>query len=183
MRQLNRYAKWMTIPLIISLHILASGELKDILYYPSPWLNLAGNLTRDAVLGLGIGVLYVAISRWCVHRTQWGRSLEDDMLTLLGTRPRSPVENAFSSALIEEIIFRGVLLQYVSVWTGGAIFACFHLPTRRSLILWMLSAFGMGIVFGGVFLSGFSLIAPLTAHFTVNYMNLHYLNRRQNASN
>ena len=182
MRQLNRYAKWMTIPFIISLHIALSGELRDIFYHPTPWSNIDQNLTRDAVLGLGIGVLYVAISRWWVQQTQWGRSLEDDMLTLLRTRPRAPIENALASAFIEEIVFRGVLLQYVSIWVGAGIFAIFHVPTRRTLILWMLSAFGMGLVFGGVFLAGFSLVAPLTAHFTVNYMNLHYLNRRQNAS-
>lgn len=182
MRQLNRYAKWMTIPLAISVHIVMSGELIDIVYYPHPWLTISSNLTRDAVLGLGLGVLYVGVSRWWVHRTHWGRSLEDDMLTLLRTRPRAPAENAFASAVIEEIIFRGVLLQYVGLWTGAGIFALFHVPTQKSLILWMLSAFVMGVVFGGAFMIGLSLVAPLTAHFVINYMNLHYLNRRQQAS-
>ena len=182
MRQLNRYAKWMTIPIAVSIHIIFGGQLADVLIHPSPWQDLPIDLARDAAFGLFIGLLYVAASRWWVHETQWGRNLEDDMLTLLDTRPRSPAENALSSALIEEIIFRGILLQYLGLWAGAAIFAIFHLPTRKSLILWMLSAFAMGVVFGAIFLMGFSLLTPLVAHFAINFLNLHYLDRRQRAA-
>ena len=181
MRVLKPHLKWFILPAIALLHVGTGGRLLDCAFYPTPYFTFEIDLTRDLTIGLAIGLVYVGISRWLVHSTRWGKALEDELLGLLRNRERSPLSDAISSSILEECVFRGLLLNYVSLWLGAAIFALFHLPTQRDLILWMLSAFAMGLVFGVLFLSGFSLLAPLSAHFIINYLNLHYLNRRQPA--
>lgn len=176
---MTQYLKWLVIPVLVTLHSLAGGTPESLIYYPNPWYTLPINFTRDLSVGLLIGMAYVAISRWLIYSTDWGRSLEDELLGLLKTRERAPFKDAFTSSIIEEVAFRGMLLNYVNIWLGAGLFALFHLPTRLGLIPWMLSAFVMGLVFGGLFTAGFSLFAPFMAHFTINYLNLHYLNRRQ----
>jgi membrane protease YdiL (CAAX protease family) len=176
---MSGYLKWMIIPILMGVHMLGGGTLNTLLYYVSPWYSLEANLTRDLSVGLLIGMSYVAISRWLIHSTDWGRALEDELLGLLKTRERVPFKDALTSSLVEEIAFRGILLNYMGIWLGAGLFALFHIPTRLGLIPWMLSAFVMGVVFGALFMGGLSLIAPFMAHFTINYVNLHYLNRRQ----
>ena len=176
---MGSYLKWLVLTILIALHMLAGGSHESLLYYPNAWYALDPNLTRDLSVGLLVGMTYVATSRWLIYSTDWGRTLEDELLGLLKTRERAPFRDALTSSAIEELAFRGILLNYVSIWLGAGLFALFHIPTRLGLIPWMLSAFGMGLVFGGLFAAGFSLIAPFMAHFTINYLNLHYLNRRQ----
>ena len=176
---MTRYLKWLSIPILGGVHLLWGGTLSTLWLVEQPWLDIVPNLTRDVSIGLVIGLLYVGLSRLVIQYTDWGRALEDELLSLLRTRDRSPLQDAFASSLIEEMAFRAVLLNYVSLWSGAALFALFHFPTRLGLIPWMLSAFFMGMVFGALFLAGFSLAAPVTAHFAINYLNLHYLDRRQ----
>ena len=169
----------MIIPALLSVHMLGGGTLDSLLYFQSPWYSLEPNITRDLSVGLLVGMVYVGVSRWLIHSTDWGRALEDELLTLLKTKERAPLKDALTSSAIEEVAFRAILLNYMGIWLGAGLFALFHIPTRLGLIPWMLSAFVMGVVFGMLFITGFSLIAPFMAHFTINYVNLHYLNRRQ----
>jgi membrane protease YdiL (CAAX protease family) len=176
---MSGYLKWMIVPVLLSVHMLGGGTLNTLLYFPAPWHALEPNITRDLTVGLLVGMIYVAISRWLIHSTDWGRALEDELLALLKTRERAPFKDALTSSVVEEVAFRAILLNHIGIWLGAGLFALFHIPTRIGLIPWMLSAFLMGVVFGALFVAGFSLIAPFMAHFTINYVNLHYLNRRQ----
>ena len=159
-------------------HLMSGATPSTLLFADDPWYTLTPNLTRDLSVGLGIGLIYVAISRWLTQVTEWGRTLEEELLVLLQTRRRAPFRDALSSSIAEEIAFRSLLLHHVDLLSGALLFAAFHLPTKWGLVSWMMSAFFMGIVFGATFLAGFSVLAPVTAHFTINYLNLHYLKRR-----
>ena len=57
------------------------------------------------------------------------------------------------------------------------IFGLAHFPYRTFLIPWTLTALGVGYLFGWVFDVRHCLIAPIVAHFVVNYFNLHYILR------
>ena len=104
------------------------------------------------------------------------------MQTIYSVRQRHPLRDAFGSSCMEEVIFRGILLSWLDIIPSALIFAITHLPLRRGLIIWMITAFAFGLMLCALFMCGLSLVAPLTAHFVINFLNLNYLERRARAT-
>ena len=55
------------------------------------------------------------------------------------------------------------------------LFGAAHVPVRRGLWPWPFMAFGMGLVFGWMFLEFGDLTGPILAHATINFLNLRYI--------
>lgn len=132
-------------------------------------------LEADLLLGVGIGLGAVLLSR-AILRFDWARQMDTWFReTLAGVRPSEAFGLAVFSAVAEELFFRGFLQPRLGLAATAFIFGLAHVPKARSLLPWTLMAIGMGVVLGGLAQWRGSLLAPMIAHFTVNYFNLHHL--------
>ena len=86
---------------------------------------------------------------------------------------------AIMSSVGEEVLFRGFLQSYWGLWWTSLVFGCLHIPMKKHHWPWTLMAIIMGTVFGGCYEWRGTLTAPLIAHFTINYFNLHALAKSQ----
>jgi len=57
------------------------------------------------------------------------------------------------------------------------VFALLHVGPKRRFLPWTASAFVLGVGFGFLARWTGSLGAPITAHFTINFVNLRYIVR------
>ena len=81
----------------------------------------------------------------------------------------------FEAPLVEEPLFRGIvfrgLLKSMPVWTAmavsGFLFALIHVNAATFVPLWFL-----GVAFAWLYWETNSILAPMTAHFLFNLLNL-----------
>lgn len=142
----------------------------------------------DVVLGLGLGVLTVVASRVLEHTTDWARVLGEEFRKILGKlTPTQALIFAVTSGIGEEIFFRGFLQQALSdlAFGGGStgwilglivastIFGLIHIgPDRKKFLPWTIMALVLGVLFGLLYLYTGNILAPIIAHFTINFFNL-----------
>jgi len=146
------------------------------LFHRSPWQILpmrgAVHITRVVGTGLGLGLAVVIVSRFLDRFPPFAR-LDRIISRLLP--PMGLVDILIlsaASAMGEELFFRGALLQLLGLHGSSFLFGFLHYGGKRSLLLWGFLGWGMGYLLGGLFLFTGSLLAPILAHFTVNYFNL-----------
>lgn len=149
------------------------------------WLYLDGgtDLLHERVIGaqpgvglligtaLGLGV--VGLSRLLTQVSAAARGLERAFIRMLGPLSLGTcLLLASTSALAEEIFFRGALQLHLGfVWTS-LLFGLMHVPFDRSLILWMPFAVAMGFLLGWTYEATETLAAPIATHFVINFLNL-----------
>ncbi len=156
--------------------LLASGRGDADVYRPfdrATWWHLISPL-----LGLIVGLLVVLASRLAVTHLSWARGLHRDFRSLLGdVSGREILILALASAIGEEVLFRGALLPWIGLWPQAVLFALLHIGPGRRFLPWTLWSFVMALVFGAmVHLTG-DLGGAIVAHFTINFLNLHYIAR------
>jgi membrane protease YdiL (CAAX protease family) len=129
-----------------------------------------------AVVGLAAGLAVVGLSRLTVRWFAWARALHREFNALLqGLTTGQALVLAVASAVGEEALFRGAALPTVGLWWSSVLFGAAHVPVRRGLWPWPIMAFGMGLVFGWMFLEFGDLTGPILAHATINFLNLRYI--------
>jgi uncharacterized protein len=139
----------------------------------NPW-------SEEVLLGLGVGIGVVAISRLASERWGWTQRIDAEFRAVLGPLSGASIFwLALMSSLVEELFFRGFLQPRVGLEAAALIFGLAHFPYRRYLIPWTIAAIGIGWFFGWIFESRGCLIAPILAHFVINYFNLHFISRGQ----
>ena len=138
----------------------------------------------DALIGVGIGVATVIASRIFERTMEWARVLTREFRKILGGLTTGQVAVfAVTSGVAEEVFFRGFLQQALSeVWIGNEwiglvvaslIFGLIHIgPDREKFLPWTIMAVVLGFVFGLVYMWTGNIIAPVVAHFTINFFNL-----------
>lgn len=148
-----------------------NGELHTWL----PAMTVAGwGLAVGA--GVGAGLAMVAISRVATRSFGWAERLSEEFRSLLGPMTgREILVIATLSGIGEEALFRGTLQPMLGLWIASAVFGVLHIGPSARFLPWTVMAFGAGLGFGGLFVWTGSLVAPILAHFTVNYLNLRYL--------
>lgn len=82
---------------------------------------------------------------------------------------------AASSALGEELLFRGLLQPWIGLILQALIFGSLHQIRGPSRWVWLASATLMGIVLGSMYALTGSLVGPLLAHALINGLNLTHL--------
>jgi len=85
---------------------------------------------------------------------------------------------ALLSGLTEEILFRGILLHYTGFWISSILFGIMHFPVKKTLIPWTVFAILVGFLFAYLMISFNNLAMVSAAHFTVNFINLLLLNKK-----
>jgi membrane protease YdiL (CAAX protease family) len=152
----------------------------------------------DAALGVGVGVAVVLASNVLDRKAEWARELGREFGRVLGSLS---VTDAFLFALAsgigEELLFRGFLQQVFTVvvfegswfsevgaeWAGliaaSIIFGLLHMgPNIKKFWPWTVMALVLGAGFGWMYLYTGNVLAPILAHFTVNFFNLQSIGRK-----
>jgi membrane protease YdiL (CAAX protease family) len=160
------------------LALLISAGRDDIDIYRIAGRSTPLFLALSPLIGLGIGLAVVFLSRFAVHRFDWARRLHTDFRSILGPLTgREILVLALASSVGEELLFRGALQPMVGVWTQAVVFALLHIGPGVRFLPWTVSAFALGLVFGWLFHATGDLGGPIVAHFAINYMNLHFIAR------
>lgn len=145
---------------------------------PDPWLKapLALSIPLSATLGLAFAVLLILMTRLTVPRFAWARRLHEEL---------RPVARDFTSGQIlliaglsslgEELLFRGLLIPWISVVPAAILFGLAHQMKGPSRWVWAGWATAVGLGLGAIFALTGSLVGPLLAHAVVNAVNLVYL--------
>lgn len=146
------------------------------------------SLIFDAVIGAGLGLITVVISQVLEKHTEWARALSGEFRKILGSvSVGQAMVLGVTSGVAEEMFFRGFLQQALTVKLFGGesvgivlglilsslIFGMVHVgPDKKKFLPWTIMAGVMGLGFGGLYLYTGNLVAPIVAHFTINYFNL-----------
>lgn len=146
-----------------------------------PWSAEGGarfGLLVSAALGLAVGLVLVWGSRVWTRRSAAGRTLHEALAEVVGgLAPWSCAVLALASGAGEEILFRGALQPRVGLLMASLLFGAAHFVPRPGLRVWSVFAAFAGAVFGLLFETTGSLVAPIVAHATVNGLNLHWIAR------
>jgi membrane protease YdiL (CAAX protease family) len=159
----------------IGAFIIAAGRGDPDLYRlggsPALWL-----LAAAPVIGVGLGLGVVALTRFATHRFQWAREIHASFRDLLGPLSgREVLILALASAIGEELLFRGALMPWMGIWLQAAVFAALHIGPGRRFLPWTASAFALGVAFGALARWTGNLGGPIAAHFVINFLNLRYI--------
>lgn len=137
-------------------------------------------LLTTPLLGVLFGIGTVKVFRWLETRMVWLPELHREFRALLG-RPSvgELVLLAAASSIGEEVLFRGAMLDAWGIWISSAVFALLHVPPKRVLWPWTLSAFVLGVCLAAMTWWTGNLGAAIAAHFVINVVNLHYITRNE----
>ncbi len=141
------------------------------------------------VAGISFGLVVVVISHALERYFEWARRLNVDFASMLG---KITWARAFGLAVLsgvgEELLFRGFFQHGIEVWTGsvlasvviaGLVFGAVHVgPDPRRFAAWTIMAVVLGWMIGVLYVWTGSVIAPIAAHFLINFLNLSTLIRR-----
>jgi hypothetical protein len=131
------------------------------------------------VLGLGLGLAVVMAFRLLEQRAAWLPALHREFRAILG-RPamREIVLLAAASSIGEELFFRGAMLDAWGPLVSSVVFALLHVPPKRELWPWTLSAGLLGLLLAALTLWVGNLGPAIVAHFVINLINFTYITRR-----
>ncbi len=142
------------------------------------WLPLTRPMGHglSLVLGVVLGVLTVVATRSFVRRWTWARALHADLRPAVSNASEGTiVVLGISSALGEELFFRGLLATTFGLVASSLAFGLLHQMRGRVRWVWAGWATVMGFLFGAIFLATGSLLGALVAHAAINIANLRFL--------
>lgn len=154
----------------------------NIYFHPESLTGFPSTDVKGIVIGgLGgvlFGLLIAKLTRLSVYRLQWARDLHTEFRGLLGPPLRDVTIFSFAafSSVAEELFFRGAIQPELGIIWTSLIFGMLHVPTGKKFLMWTVQAIIMGFALGGLFWATGNLTAPILAHFTINYQNLHFIN-------
>lgn len=168
---------------------LAMGFMRrdpDLFHCPEPYFDLPLwiELTSGVVVGVVFGLGVVWFSQRLVDRWRWKPALQlhVGLRHLLGVvdAPMGGGEIlvlVLSSAVAEELFFRGWLLPLAGLIPSSIVFGALHyVPNTKGMWTWVPLAVVMGLIFGLMFKVLGTLTAPIAAHAVINYRNLLFIN-------
>jgi membrane protease YdiL (CAAX protease family) len=153
----------------------------DVFHHPdallAPPLPWAVELLLGGAAGVAFGLGIARMTRALVYRFRWARAMHIEFRGVFGPlRGAEVLAFAALSAIAEELFFRGALQPAIGIVGASLVFGVLHVAPSRKFVPWPFQALVMGLAFGGLFWLSGSLTAPILAHFTINYQNLHFIN-------
>lgn len=157
---------------------------RDVFVWTDGWAQACW---IDGLLGAGFGLVVVVLTGVLEEHTAWAARLSHQFKQILGP---ITVFDAFvlavSSGLAEEIFFRGFLQQIltdvafdglpyaavIGLVASSLIFGLVHKGPDASFRPWTIFALVVGTALGGLYWLTGNLLAPVIAHFTINFLNL-----------
>lgn len=147
-------------------------------------------------IGAAFGLFVVVLTGIFEEHTAWAARLSQEFRKILGP---ITVGQAFvmavTSGIAEEIFFRGFLQQVLTdvafaslpaadilgLVAASLIFGLVHQgPDRKAFLPWTIFALVVGLALGGLYLVTGNLLAPVIAHFTINFLNLSLIGAEEN---
>jgi len=130
--------------------------------------------------GAAASVAAVALVHWALRvghrRYAFVRHSSRDVQMILGglTGPAVLIL-ALMSALGEEWIFRGWLLNEIGLLFSSVLFGAAHVPMNRNWVYWPLFAFLVGCFLGALCIWTSSLLWAVIVHAAINYLNISWI--------
>jgi len=154
----------------------------DIFHHPTGILEhplpMSVSILIGGAAGVAFGLGMARLTRFSVYRFRWARALHIEFRGLFGPlRGLYILGVAFFSAVGEGLFFRGAMQAQRGIVPASLIFGVLHIAPGRKFIPWPCQAIVMGFAFGALYWLTGNLAAPVLAHFTINYENLHFINR------
>ncbi|MCC6214715.1 MAG: CPBP family intramembrane metalloprotease [Polyangiaceae bacterium] len=146
--------------------------------HPDPWLPLDGATPHVYGIALGVALAAAVIvgTRWSVRRLAGARALHDALRPFARAMGGPAILLlAVTSAVGEELVFRGVLLPWIGLVPQALVFGLLHRVPGAGGWLWTVWAGAMGIALGALYALTGSLWGPVVAHALVNAVNLAFL--------
>lgn len=134
---------------------------------------------RDLALGVLAGVLIVWLSRLGARIPSYRLLLEDLAGLTRGLSWRDAFVCALFSSVGEELLFRGLLQPELGLIWASLLFGLIHFGQQRHWLWWTAFACVVGLGFGLLAALLGTLVAPVAAHFVVNFLNLRFLSQWQ----
>jgi membrane protease YdiL (CAAX protease family) len=133
-------------------------------------------LAASPFAGLAFGLAMVFLSRLAVHSMEWARVLHREFHAVVHELSSKEIFLlATASSIGEEMLFRGALMPMMGLGLSSALFAAMHVRAQWRFLPWTIMSFIMGLAMGELFRQTGNLGAPIVAHFTINFLNLHYI--------
>jgi membrane protease YdiL (CAAX protease family) len=187
---MNRWGLAATAYLLLgalSMWLSDSVRGKSAILLEEPWLPLDAAISAhlfSAFLGLATGAASVLLTRMMVRRLRFAQRLHTDLRPLaLSLSPQMMVILAVTSALGEELFFRGLLLPWIGLLPQAVLFGFLHQTGGSSRWVWMVWAFVMGVILGAIYALSGSLVGSLICHALINALNLAFLKSHDPAPN
>jgi membrane protease YdiL (CAAX protease family) len=135
-------------------------------------------LAWTPLTGVGLGLIVVQVFRALEVRWAWLPALHAEFRAIFG-RPGTGelILLAATSALAEEVLFRGAMLDAWGLWWSSLVFALLHIPPKKHLWPWTASSLVIGLGLGELTMLTGNLGAATAAHLVINLMNLTYITR------
>jgi uncharacterized protein len=132
-------------------------------------------LAKNLIVGTLIGVTLQSLTIWVIYATGG--------FTVLSVNPVSfiiiPLTIAFTVAIFEEILIRGIIFRimeeklgsYIALAISALLFGALHLPNEGStLVSGLCIAVEAGLLLGAAFIYTRNLWFPIAIHFAWNFM-------------
>lgn len=149
--------------------------------FSNPWLPMDDALEVHAysgLLGLCVGVIVVLGTKALVLRAGFAAKLHSELRPLaIELSGQMVVVLATTSAVGEELLFRGLLLPWIGLFPQAVLFGLLHQTGGASRWVWIAWATLMGLTFGAMYQLTGSMVGPVVAHGIVNGLNLRFLQR------
>lgn len=140
------------------------------------WSSVGGAHLFSGLLGAVVGAFVIVTTRVMVRHLRFATRLHSELRPLaVGLSTTTLWLLAISSSFGEELLFRGLLLPWIGLVPQAILFGILHQTGGGSRWVWMAWATLMGVILGGVYTLTGSLVGPLLAHATINFVNLHFL--------
>lgn len=128
-----------------------------------------------ALLGIVAGLAVVGMSA-ALRRFGPLERLLKEFGQILGPQSTATIAVlAVTSAVGEELLFRGALQELIGFWPTVVVFGLLHGGGAPRLLAWTIFALLAGILLGFLAEHTGSLLAPILCHLTINFWNLHAL--------
>lgn len=136
------------------------------------------SLGLKVLLGAGIGLAVFAVDQLLERFVSLFKRMSEAFGELLGGMTGTQaLILALASSVGEEIFFRGFLQTWLGLVAASILFGLLHIAPDRRLWFWPVLAVAMGFAFGWLFEYTGDVLAPVLAHFTINYFSLMALSR------
>lgn len=157
--------------LAVGLTIARWQEIDPLRYMPHE--RDAAPMLVSALVGALTGGAVVALSRWGEAYSATMRTMSQRLAEMLGPlRMHHIAILAVVSGVVEEIVFRGVLLEWWGPFWSTLVFALLHVAPQKELRWWPVFAAVMGGLFAALTIASGDVTAAVVAHLTINYFNL-----------
>lgn len=156
-------------------------RMHSIVSLSDPWLRLDNEMSAhlfSGILGLCFGGLVVLITKPLILRFEFAARLHSELRPLaLSLSTQMVVVLATTSAIGEELAFRGLLMPWIGLVPQALLFGLLHQTSGASRWVWMVWATVMGLVLGAMYQLSGSVVGPIIAHALINWLNLLFLKR------